>query len=73
MTSGDMKIELNEEKISNTVPITYPSPNYSETNPNVYDRNVGEIDFEDPNLIYDPDNTYDLDNEEEYDSPKRFR
>ena len=51
MTSGDMKVELNEDRErENTIPSTYTNFNYSKTNPETYDRNIGEIDFNDPDL-----------------------
>ena len=71
MTSGDMKIELNENReVENTIPVTY-------INPGAYDRNIGEIEFEDPDLVYGPDEVLNLNDteEEDYsdDPPKRFR
>ena len=77
MTSGDMKVELNEDReIANTIPNTYPSNNSSIINPGAYDRNIGEIDFIDSDLEYEQDHVFledEPDEDEDYDPPKRFR
>lgn len=69
MTSGDMKVELNEDReIVKTIPISNQSNNFSGINPNAYDRNTEEIGFIDPDLEYDPDNVFYSDEpDEEYD------
>ena len=44
-----------------------PNTTYSSLNPNVKDRNIGEIDFEDPDITCGPGEVYysDEENEEE--------